>query len=412
MKKKILIVDDSALMRRVFCDIINSDDRFEVVNTASDGAEGFKYLCAKSYDAVVLDVYMPKMTGLQLLEEMQKSKVSARVMMASTTTGEGAQETLDALTLGAIDFIKKPENVANAREDTFSKQFLDLLYVVSCAPMPRFNGVTLSDSRDKSRTFTKRYDVNFHTTAEKLASSRNSASTPAASASKTRTPLTTRQTSAAGSFTRTVPSGSGAVSLRKVEHKGRNRIVAIASSTGGPKALQDVIPYLPGNLPVPVVLVQHMPKGFTKTLAERLNEISDIKVSEAVAGETLQNGHVYIAPGGSHLKIVKKGAVHQFIMTDEPAREGVKPCANYMYESLEDCGYDEIICVVLTGMGADGTAGIKNLTGKKPTYIIAQDQETSTVYGMPKSIALTGLVSEVVPLTQIAEQISKNVGVH
>ena len=112
MKKKILIVDDSALMRRVFCDIINSDDRFEVAATATDGAEGFKFICQKSFDAVVLDVYMPKMTGLQLLEEMQKSRVSARVLMASTTTGEGARETIDALSLGAIDFITKPENVA------------------------------------------------------------------------------------------------------------------------------------------------------------------------------------------------------------------------------------------------------------------------------------------------------------
>lgn len=409
MKKKILIVDDSALMRRVFCDIIGSDERFEVVNTATDGAEGFKFICSKQYDAVVLDVYMPKMTGLQMLEEMQKSKVSARVMMASTTTGEGAQETLDALTLGAIDFIKKPENVANARQDSFSKQFLDLLYVVASAPMPKFTGVTLSESRDKSRTFTKRYDVNFHTTAEKLASSRTAASqnvrsTPAASGDK-------KPLGATSSFTRPL-SNAGGVTLRKVEHTGRNRIVAIASSTGGPKALQDVIPYLPGDLPVPVVLVQHMPKGFTKTLADRMDEISAIKVSEAVSGEILQKGHVYIAPGGSHLKIVKKGAVHQFIMTDEPAREGVKPCANYMYESLEECSYDEVICVVMTGMGADGTQGIQNLTGKKPTYIIAQDQETSTVYGMPKSIALTGLVSEVVPLNQIAEQITKNVGVH
>jgi len=405
MKKKILIVDDSALMRRVFCDIIGSDDRFEVVNTATDGAEGFKFLCSKEYDAVVLDVYMPRMTGLQLLEEMQKSKVPARVLMASTTTGEGAQETLDALTLGAIDFIKKPENVANARENTFAKNFLDLLYVVSCAPMPRFTGVTLSESRE-NRKFTKRYDVNFHTTAEKFASSRLAAT----SVDK---PLSTSQRPTENaSFTGRVKGNINDLNLRKVELKGRNRIVAIASSTGGPKALQDVIPYLPGNLPVPVVLVQHMPKGFTKTLADRLNEVSAIAVSEAVAGESLQNGHVYIAPGGSHLKIVKKGASHQFILTDEAPREGVKPCANYMYESLEECGYDEVICVVMTGMGADGTAGIKNLTGKKSTYIIAQDQETSTVYGMPKSIALTGLVSEVVPLTQIAEHITKNVGVH
>ena len=389
MKKKILIVDDSALMRRVFCDIINSDDRFEVVNTATDGAEGFKLICQKEFDAVVLDVYMPKMTGIQMLQEMQKSHVSARVMMASTTTGEGARETLDALTLGAIDFIKKPENVANARVDSFSKKFLDLLYVVACAPMPKFGGATLpARGREHGSTFTKRFDVNIHTTADKLASDRKSAVT---------------------STTQAPPPG---IKLRKVEHKGRRKIVAIASSTGGPKALHDVIPYLPGNLPVPVLLVQHMPQGFTASLAERLNTMSKIKVSEAVNGERLENGHVYIAPGGVHMKVEKKGGVHCIKYSDEPTREGVKPCANYMYESLIDCDYDEIICVVLTGMGADGTAGIKNLDLKKQTYIIAQDQSSCTVYGMPKSIAMTGLVSEVVPLREVADHITKNVGVH
>ena len=168
---------------------------------------------------------------------------------------------------------------------------------------------------------------------------------------------------------------------------------------------------LPGNLPVPVLLVQHMPQGFTASLAERLNEISPIAVSEARDGDMLAPGHVYIAPGGKHMQVEKRGANHYIKYTDEPTREGVKPCANYMYESLINCDFDEIICVVLTGMGADGTAGIKNLDLKKHTYIIAQDQETCTVYGMPKAIAQTGLVSEVVPLGRIAEQITKNVGV-
>ncbi len=396
MKKKILIIDDSALMRRVFCDIINSDDRFEVVSTASDGAEGFKFICQKDYDAVVLDVYMPKMTGLQLLEEMQKSRVSARILMASTTTGEGARETLDALSLGAIDFIKKPENVANARVESFSKRFLDLLYVVACAPMPRFGGaVAASKTGQGAHTFTKRFDVNIHTTADKLASARMGTTAHAPSA-------------APATHTTSAPAD---IRLRKVEHKGHRKIVAIASSTGGPRALQDVIPYLPASLPVPVLLVQHMPQGFTASLAERLNEISKVRVSEAKDGEMIAPGHVYIAPGGKHMKVEKRGSSHYIKYSDEPTREGVKPCANYMYESLIESDYDEIICVVLTGMGADGTAGIKNLDLKKHTYIIAQDQDTSTVYGMPKAIAMTGLVSEVVPLRDIAEHITKNVGV-
>jgi two-component system chemotaxis response regulator CheB len=154
-----------------------------------------------------------------------------------------------------------------------------------------------------------------------------------------------------------------------------------------------------------------MPQGFTASLADRLNEMSKVAVSEAAEGDMLSPGHVYIAPGGKHMKVEKRGASHYIKYSDEPTREGVKPCANYMYESLIDCDFDEVICVVLTGMGADGTAGIKNLDLKKQTYIIAQDQDTCTVYGMPKAIAMTGLVSEVVPLKNIAEQITKNVGV-
>lgn len=389
MKKKILIVDDSALMRRVFCDIINSDDRFEVVNIATDGAEGFKFICGKEYDAVVLDVYMPKMTGLQMLEEMQKSRVSARVLMASTTTGEGARETLDALSLGAIDFIKKPENVADARVDSFSKKFLDMLYMVCQAPMPKFTGAVRASRQSGAQTFTKRFDVNIHTTAEELQKNREALKSNLSSHNN--------------------PPAN--VKLRDVSLSGRKRIVAIASSTGGPRALQDVIPYLPANLSVPVLLVQHMPQGFTASLAERLNEISPIKVSEAKNGDMLQAGHVYIAAGGKHMNVERKGTFHYIKYSDEPTREGVKPCANYMYESLADSDYDDVVCVVLTGMGADGTAGIKNLDARKSTYIIAQDQDTSTVYGMPKSIAMTGLVSEVVPLDHIADRIIKSVGV-
>ena len=405
MKKKIIIIDDSALMRRVFCDIINSDDRFEVVNMATDGVEGFKYLCEHTYDAVVLDVYMPRMTGIQMLEEMRKSNVRAKVLMSSTTTAEGAKETMDALALGAIDFIKKPENVANARDEEFRSRFLELLYAVSCAPLPKNITAPATASRASGPTFAKRFDVNFHTNAEKLASDR----AKAAQGTFENTRPVQRAATATSSTSGTAPAARS-VSSEPIRMRG-NKIVAIASSTGGPRALHDVIPFLPGNLPVPVLLVQHMPAGFTASFAARLDEISAIKVSEAKAGDVLEAGHVYIAPGGKHMKVEKRGASHVISLTDEPTREGVKPCANYMYESLIDSGFDEIVCAVMTGMGADGTAGIVNLEKKKRICVIAQDEATCTVYGMPKCIAQTGLVNDVVPLAQIASQITKNLGV-
>ncbi|MGN0252977.1 MAG: chemotaxis-specific protein-glutamate methyltransferase CheB [Lachnospiraceae bacterium] len=395
MKKKILIVDDSALMRRVLRDIINSDDRFEVADEAHDGAEGFKLIVAHNYDAVVLDVYMPRMNGLDMLREMQKSNVSANVMMASTTTSEGARETLDALELGAIDFIKKPENVADARHTEFREQFLSILDVVANAKINIRKSVR-PVTADSARKFSSRYDVNFHTKGESDIKRLENAGI-------SRTGHSDKTQVIGGSSTDAIIKPHTQVSGEK--------IVAIASSTGGPRALQEVIPMLPANLNAPVLLVQHMPKGFTKSLADRLNDLSSITVSEAVDGEKIEKGHVYIAPGGLHMKLNKRPTGYVISLSDEPSREGVKPCANYMYESLCDSDFAEITCAVLTGMGQDATVGIKALNDKKKIFCIAQDEETSTVYGMPKAIAKTGLCNSVVPLNLVADQIIKNVGV-
>lgn len=176
--------------------------------------------------------------------------------------------------------------------------------------------------------------------------------------------------------------------------------------------MQQVIPMLPKTLDAAVVLVQHMPAGFTASLAQRLDEISDVKVKEAEEGDIISKGTVYIAPGGKHIRVVKDGYSHKIRLSTEPAIEGLRPCANVMYESLEGCDYDEITCVVLTGMGSDGTNGIKGLAAhQKKIHVIAQDENTCVVYGMPKAIAQTGLVNEIVPLNQVAEEITKNVGV-
>ena len=356
--KKILLVDDSALMRRVLCDIIESDKRFEVADKATNGLEAFDLLSRKTYDAVVLDVNMPKMTGLQLLQELRKYKIPARVMMASTDTREGAKTTLDALELGALDFIHKPDNALDCRQESFKENMLRILDVVANSKVPEFESAEAMQQREA--TIKKVVDI-----AKKHA----------------------------------VKSTA-------------NKVVAIASSTGGPRALQSVIPRLPADINAPILIVQHMPKGFTASLADRLNGMSEVSVKEAKEGDVLEKGCVYLAMGGQHLNVVTgPGEKYTIHYSDEPNREGVKPCANYMYESLMDSKFDEIVCVVMTGMGADGTAGIKNLVTKKKLHVIAQDQETSTVYGMPKAIANSGVPTQVVPLEQIVQEIILNVGV-
>lgn len=175
--------------------------------------------------------------------------------------------------------------------------------------------------------------------------------------------------------------------------------------------MQEVIPKLPKDLKAPVLIVQHMPDGFTQTLAERLDSISELEVKEAEEGDILRDGYVYLAKAGWHMEVKKVGNDHKIHLHDEPYREGVRPCANYMYESLVDSGYDEVICVVMTGMGADGTEGIKNLIPKKPAKVIIQNEESCVVFGMPGSIVKNKIRHKSVDLKYIANEITLNVGV-
>ena len=353
MKKNLLVVDDSALMRRIICDIINSDQNFQATDYCRDGLEAYEKLKTKSYDGVVLDVNMPRMGGLQLLERLQKEHIKAKVVMVSTLTTKDADVTILAMERGAIDFVTKPNNIIEAKGEDFKRQLLSVLTAV--------------------------YETQQWNSVHTISS------------------LTKKKISASNNRIKAVNPGK--------------KLVALACSTGGPKALQSVVPYLPKNLEAPVVIVQHMPAGFTQSMAKRLDEISEIPVKEAQEGDRLENGHVYIAPGGRHLEVRRMGdGSHVIKLNDMPPIGGLKPCANIMYDSLTGSGYDEIVCVVLTGMGADGTNGILSLEKSKPIHVIAQDAQSCVVYGMPKAIAEAGVVDEVVSLNQVAKTITKNVG--
>lgn len=352
--KKILIVDDSALMRRVYYDIIESDKRFRVENFAKDGVEALEFLRTKKYDAVVLDVNMPNMNGIQLLKEMKAEGIKAKVIMSSTDTTHGAKVTLDALELGAVDFMHKPERSYLCKKEEFHDEFLRKLQIVCESNVRVVEEVKQPKQKEHDNIV---------------------------------------------------------IQLAKKHKATGNKIVAIASSTGGPKALQSVIPRIPEEINAPVLIVQHMPVGFTATLAERLNNMSMLNVKEAAEGDEVLVGHAYLSMGGKHMKVIEKNGKNYIHYSDEPTREGVKPCANYMYESLIDCNYDEAVCVVMTGMGADGTAGIQNLKENKKIHVISQEKSTCAVYGMPKSVDQAGLSNQQVPLEKIAQEIILAVGV-
>ena len=379
--KKIMVVDDSALMRRVLSDIINSDGNFHAEYIAKDGMEALDIACSgKPVDLIVLDINMPRMDGLSFLRELKRKNIHHKVIVVSTLAKEGAKETIEALELGAFDFITKPTELAVVKSDDFKNR---LLLAVMTA-----TGVSSVSHRESMgheiHPIEKSYDT------PRRSPSSSSRSTPQMDITRYKGDRSKHSKGPVGR---------------------KNKLVALACSTGGPKALQQVIPLLPPNLDAPVALVQHMPKGFTASLAKRLDDVSKVQVKEAADGDVLEKGKVYIAKGGSQMRIAKRGGSHVLNVTDEPARNSLRPCADIMYESLMNSSYDEITCVVLTGMGADGTLGILQLENKAQIYVIAQDAATCTVYGMPRAIATADDVDEVVPLGQIADAITKHVGV-
>lgn len=382
--KNILVVDDSALMRRVESDIINSDKRFHVLDTATNGLEAFDFAVKNSgkYDAVILDINMPKMNGIEFLEALEKQKIKMKVIVVSTAAVEGASVTIRALELGAFDYVSKPDSFIDVTGDSFRKH---LLLSLEYATGVEKTAVPMEHDTPKRSI---QPNIRSVTGSEKAGAV---------------SPMNPRAILAEGMKPRR-------------PHKNitgnAKRLVVIASSTGGPKALQVVISMLPKNLNAPVLVVQHMSEGFTKSLAERLNEQSEITVVEAQGGERLEKGKVYVAKGGSQMRLNKKAGDYILdINVTEPARNGLRPCADILFESIAELDYDDISCVVLTGMGGDGTMGIRRLNDSNNTYVIAQDEQTSTVYGMPKVVYEAGLTDVVRPLNEIADEIMKNTGV-
>ena len=401
---KILVVDDSALMRRIICDIINADSDFRVIDVSADGEDAYNKIKSNPYDLVVLDMVLPRLTGLELLERLSIEKFNCNAVLISSSLKEDADSTMKAMEYGALDFVVKPIRSSGETREIFGRQLLEALHNVTKArafkPAPSKGGTSEA---------TKAIGESRRNTAERMSGVRSKlaearggiggaqTSTPEAKPEPKLTPPVK-----ASSEKPPTPKGTG-VRTKK--------FIALACSTGGPQALHTFIPMLPASLSVPLVLVQHMPEGFTASLAARLDQISNIKVKEAENGEFFKPGVVYITPGGKHMKICEDGSHAAYChLDDSPPVNSLKPCADVMYQSLASSSFDEIICVVLTGMGADGSEGIKYLNQYKKTYVISQEASTCVVYGMPKAVEQGGLSNEVVPLKSVANSIVKKLG--
>ena len=357
--KKVLVIDDSALMRRVISDIINQDENLTVAGTANNGEAALDQLIhGAQFDVLLIDIKMPKMDGVRLLREMNRSRIRVPSLIVSSIASESGSETIEALELGALDFIKKPISSIGENFADFRVELLQRVY---------------------------------------LATGLDASKSPVAPAKAEPKPAVTPR-----------PAGP-----RKI-HTARKstKLVVIASSTGGPKALQSVVPYFPANFPYPIVIIQHMPAGFTNSLAQRLDEMSAIHVKEASDGEELKPGNVYIAMGGKQCELVHKpNGTYCFSENDKPPRGGLRPCADIFFESLVDTTYEEIICAVLTGMGSDGTQGISLIRDSHEVKCVTQNKETCVVYGMPRAAVEAGLADDVVPLEDVTGMVCRRAGV-
>ncbi len=400
----ILIVDDSALVRKFICDIIESVQGFSVKEACSDGETALKLLSKERYDAVVLSLSMSKSSGLDVMEQMKKQGIYTPVLATSINDDSLAPKAFEC---GAKDFVVRPFRLSPMEKPLFSRKFtLALHYVVGDGQV---HGRTYRDPlakpapavvRPTFRTGTKTGETVEQSGARDVSGYRSFAHKSALTRTST---LSSHSDNGSSQPLMRAPASS---------YRGKYSLIAIASSTGGPQALHTLIPMLPKNIGVPVVIVQHMPKGFTASLAERIDAKANLKVKEAENGEVLKNNCAYIAPGGRHLQIVNNPSGQLACKVyDDPPVNNLRPCADVMYESLKKVNCDHIICTVLTGMGADGSQGIKSLREVKDLYVITQSEDTCVVYGMPKATDQAGLSNESQPIDQISQAITKKLGV-
>ncbi|WP_249869766.1 protein-glutamate methylesterase/protein-glutamine glutaminase [Oceanobacillus saliphilus] len=339
-----LVIDDSAFMRKVISDILNNDSRIEVIGTARNGEEGIKKARELAPDVITMDIHMPIMDGMDALQEIMKDNPTPVVILSSVTQ-EGTAKTIQAISNGAIDFITKPSGSISLDIQTIEDEITSKVFTASQVNMNKNKKIKKLSAKKPHSILESSYD---------------------------------------------------------------KTVVTIGTSTGGPRALQHVLTKLPASFSAPILIVQHMPKGFTKSLANRLNTLSHLHVKEAIHGEMLEKGTAYIAPGDYHMTVKKVGKSMAIHLTDDAPIKGHRPAVDVLLDSLATVKQVNKIAVILTGMGSDGSKGLIKMkeTDSKST-VIAESEETSIVYGMPKSAVHTGYVDYQLPIHEIAELLVK-----
>jgi two-component system, chemotaxis family, protein-glutamate methylesterase/glutaminase len=350
---RVLVVDDSVVVRRIVTEALRADPEIEVVGSAPNGRLALARVDQLNPDVITMDIEMPEMDGLSALRELRKTRPHLPVIMFSTLTERAASATLDALSLGANDYVTKPTALGSPEAVTrmLQEQLVPKVKALAVRAQPR---------RD-----------------------------------------------APGPFRPGVRSGNGAAP-RFPGIAGQVHVITIGVSTGGPNALAQLIPTLPATLPVPVLIVQHMPPLFTRLLSERLNAASAIRVKEATAGEAVMPGTVYIAPGDWHMEVARESGSPRIALHQGPPENSCRPAADVLFRSVAAAYGAGTLGVVLTGMGKDGLRGAETIT-EAGGRILAQDEATSVVWGMPGFVAQANLAEQVLPLPEIGPAILRRI---
>jgi len=366
MNIRVLIVDDTILYRKIIKDILSEMPDVDVVGSVSNGEMALSRIKTLKPDLMTLDVEMPVMDGIQTLKELQKLGSDIGCIMVSSKTQKGSEATIQALELGAFDFIEKPDESSIEGNIRILRESLNTVM----------------------QAFSKRRRIRDNLYAARKREPSPQLSIPQA---------------------RPAPESSAATASKAARRIEKSRAIAIGISTGGPNALMQFLPKLPGNINVPVFIVQHMPPVFSASLAKSLDKKCALRVKEAEDGETVNPNTVYIAMGGKQMKVAGGTDLKKIIrITDDPPENNCKPAADYLLRSVAREYGAKATCVIMTGMGSDGKLGI-SVTRASGAITIAQDESTSVVFGMPKAVIDAGLADVVAPLDTIADEIMKTI---
>jgi two-component system, chemotaxis family, protein-glutamate methylesterase/glutaminase len=358
-KIKVLIVDDTVLYRKILKDTLSTFSQVEIVGTAPNGKIALSKIPFLNPDIMTLDIEMPELNGLETLRKLKLLKNAPSALMVSAHTTKDAGVTMEALNLGAFDFIAKPYGGdINTNVETLKNQFDPILKAFLAR-----QGITFGQAYEG-----KKEDVT--TEADTI-----------------------------------IPPKK---EYKKISAMLKPAIVAIGISTGGPKALVEVISNLDANLKVPVIIVQHMPPIFTKALADSLNQKTELNVKEGASGDIIEAGNIYIAPGGKQMKIKNddENSIKKLLVTDDPPENFCKPAVDYLFRSVASVYGKKSLGIIMTGMGRDGVVGIR-LMKRHSAGIIAQNRETSVVFGMPAEAIKSGCVDYIASLHEIAPEINR-----